>query len=108
MPSHGVKFQMEQSGLVYMLREDKMEDLKRMYSLFGRVNSGHQIMKDLISKYIKDTGKALITDDEKQKDHLALVQALLDIKDKYDRLLMQAFNNDRGFATSLNGVLILF
>jgi len=100
--------EMEQSGLVFMLRDDKVEDLKRMYNLFGRVSGGHQIMKDIISRHVREVGKGIITDDEKSKDHLALVQSLLDMKDKYDNLLQFAFNNDKTFATTLNGSFEFF
>lgn len=43
------------SGLVSMLRDDKLEDLSRMYTLFGRVANGHALMREVISAYIKDT-----------------------------------------------------
>lgn len=87
-----------------MLRDDKVEDLKRMYNLFGRVNGGHPTMREIISNYVRETGKALITDEEKQKDHLGLIQSLLDLKDKYDKLLKAAFNDDKYFTQALNQV----
>jgi cullin 3 len=99
--------EMEHSGIISMLRDDKVEDLKRMYNLFGRVSNGHSLMREFLSNYIKETGKALIMDEEKQKDHLALIQALLDVKDKYDRLLTNAFSNDKQFTQSLNQVTSL-
>ncbi len=95
---------MEHSGCVCMLRDDKVDDLKRMYNLFGRVSNGHTIMRDIISAYVRETGKALIMDEEKQKEHLTLVQSLLDLKDKYDRLLEAAFHNDKLFTQALNQV----
>eukprot|EP01118_Nematostelium_gracile_P018644 TRINITY_DN835_c0_g1_i2.p1 TRINITY_DN835_c0_g1~~TRINITY_DN835_c0_g1_i2.p1 ORF type:complete len:640 (+),score=177.01 TRINITY_DN835_c0_g1_i2:139-2058(+) len=94
--------EMEHSGCISMLRDDKIDDLKRMYSLFGRVAGGHQIMREIISNYVRDNGKALMNDEEKQKEHLELVQTLLDTKQKYDRLLSQAFSNDKTFTQSLN------
>lgn len=100
--------EMEHSGIISMLRDDKVEDLKRMYNLFGRVSTGHNLMRDFLSNYIKETGKALIMDEEKQKDHLALIQALLDVKDKYDRLLTNAFLNDKQFTQSLNQAFEFF
>ena len=45
-------------------------------------------------------------DEEKQKEHLQLVQSLLDVKQKYDKLLVQAFNNDKLFTQSLNQVQV--
>ena len=93
---------MEHSGIISMLRDDKIEDLKRMYNLFGRVSNGHSIMREFMSNYIKETGKAILMDEEKQKEHLTLIQTILDIKDKYDKLLLQAFQNDKLFLQSLN------
>ena len=94
--------EMEHSGIISMLRDDKIEDLKRMYNLFGRVSNGHSIMREFMSNYIKETGKAILMDEEKQKEHLTLIQTILDIKDKYDKLLLQAFQNDKLFLQSLN------
>jgi cullin 3 len=95
---------MENSGCISMLRDDKVDDLKRMYQLFGRVKEGHTTMKDIISNFVRETGKALIMDEEKQKEHLFLVQSLLDLKDKYDKLLSAAFSNDKMFMQALNQV----
>eukprot|EP01114_Cavostelium_apophysatum_P003635 TRINITY_DN1368_c0_g1_i2.p1 TRINITY_DN1368_c0_g1~~TRINITY_DN1368_c0_g1_i2.p1 ORF type:complete len:736 (-),score=233.08 TRINITY_DN1368_c0_g1_i2:74-2281(-) len=94
--------EMEASGIISMLRDDKVEDLKRMYNLFGRVTNGHSTMRDMMSHYVRDTGKSLINDEEKQKDHISLVQSLLDLKDKYDRLMTSAFGGDKLFTQSLN------
>lgn len=57
--------QMENSGLISMLRDDKIEDLKRMYSLFGRVSGGLAIMRDLMSNDVREIGKAIVNDEEK-------------------------------------------
>jgi len=38
--------EMENSGLVVMLRDDKIEDLQRMYSLFGRVDGLKLVKKN--------------------------------------------------------------
>eukprot|EP01119_Soliformovum_irregulare_P018177 TRINITY_DN5521_c0_g1_i1.p1 TRINITY_DN5521_c0_g1~~TRINITY_DN5521_c0_g1_i1.p1 ORF type:complete len:734 (+),score=232.83 TRINITY_DN5521_c0_g1_i1:107-2308(+) len=100
--------EMEQSGVVAMLRDDKVEDLKRMYNLFGRVSQGHAIMRDIMSNYIRETGKTLIMDEEKLKEHLALIQTILDMKDKYDKLLSQAFSQDKLFLQTLNQAFEFF
>eukprot|EP01116_Phalansterium_solitarium_P016027 TRINITY_DN3623_c0_g1_i1.p1 TRINITY_DN3623_c0_g1~~TRINITY_DN3623_c0_g1_i1.p1 ORF type:complete len:724 (-),score=229.24 TRINITY_DN3623_c0_g1_i1:473-2644(-) len=94
--------EMESSGMIFMLKEDKVEDLHRMFQLFGRVTTGHAQMREIMGGHVQDTGKGLIMDEEKQKDHLALVQTLLEMKDKYDRLLVSAFNNDKPFMQTLN------
>jgi cullin 3 len=70
-----------------MLKDDKLEDLSRMYNLFSRVSNGLAFMREKISNFVRETGKALVTDEEKNKNPQLYVQALLDLKDKYDRLL---------------------
>jgi len=100
--------EMENSGAICMFRDDKVDDLKRMYNLFGRVANGHAVMRDIMSNYVRETGKALIMDEEKQKEHLTLVQSLLDLKNKYDRLLEAAFNNDKLFTQALNQAFEFF
>lgn len=94
--------EMENSGLISMLRDDKIDDLKRMYSLFSRVSGGLAMMRDMMSNDVKEIGKAIVTDEEKAKEQGTYVQSLLDLKDKYDKLLAAAFNNDKTFQHSLN------
>eukprot|EP01087_Luapelamoeba_hula_P024188 TRINITY_DN9114_c0_g2_i1.p1 TRINITY_DN9114_c0_g2~~TRINITY_DN9114_c0_g2_i1.p1 ORF type:complete len:736 (+),score=148.71 TRINITY_DN9114_c0_g2_i1:156-2363(+) len=94
--------EMEGSGCISMLKDDKVEDLTRMYNLFARVSNGLAFMREKISNHIKETGKALVTDEEKNKAPQLYVQALLDMKDKYDRLLTTAFLNDKTFQQAMN------
>ena len=80
--------EMEHSGLVSMLRDDKVDDLHRMYLLFGRVANGLALMRDVMSNYLREVGKALVMDEERQKNVIDYVQAILDIKDKYVGVLL--------------------
>ncbi|GKV08719.1 hypothetical protein SLEP1_g20313 [Rubroshorea leprosula] len=93
---------MENSGLVNMIVGDKYEDLGRMYSLFRRVASGLVLIRDVMTSYIRETGKQLVTDLERLKDPVDFVQRLLDIKDKYDKIIGSAFSNDKTFQNALN------
>lgn len=94
--------EMEGSGCISMLKDDKLEDLSRMYNLFSRVSNGLAFMREKISNFVRDTGKALVSDEEKNKNPQLYVQALLDLKDKYDRLLTGAFTNDKNFQHAIN------
>ncbi|KAK1308577.1 Cullin-3A [Acorus calamus] len=95
--------QMENSGLVNMLVDDKYDDLSRMYNLFNRVPGGLSAIKDVMTSYLRETGKQLVTDPEKSKDPVEFVQRLLDQKDKYDKIISLAFSNDKTFQNALNG-----
>ncbi len=42
--------EMENSGLVPLLRDDKYEDLSRMYALFKRVDGGLELLRKVSSQ----------------------------------------------------------
>jgi hypothetical protein len=44
-----------------MLKLNKLDDLRRMYALFGRVTDGHALMRDVMSTHLKASGTAIIT-----------------------------------------------
>ncbi|KAJ4960622.1 hypothetical protein NE237_020532 [Protea cynaroides] len=93
---------MENSGLVSMLVDDKYEDLGRMYNLFRRVPDGLFTIRDVMTAHIRETGKQLVTDPERLRDPVDFVQRLLDEKDKHDKIISLAFNNDKTFQNALN------
>ena len=93
---------MENSGLVFMLSDDRYEDLGRMYSLFKRVSNGLGLVRDVMNDHLRETGKQLVTDPERLKDPVEFVQRLLDEKDKYDKIITTSFNNDKTFQNALN------
>ncbi|KAI5078435.1 hypothetical protein GOP47_0006106 [Adiantum capillus-veneris] len=94
--------EMENSGLVSMLTDDRYEDLGRMYSLFKRVSTGLVLVRDVMTAHLRDTGKQLVTDPERLKDPVEFVQRLLDEKDKYDKIITSSFYNDKTFQNALN------
>lgn len=90
--------EMENSGVVHMLKHQKTEDLACMYKLFSRVADGLKTMAECVSTYLKEQGKALVTEEEGGKgDALTFVQNLLDLKDRFDHFLVNSFNSDRFF-----------
>ncbi|KAK4261129.1 hypothetical protein QN277_004173 [Acacia crassicarpa] len=93
---------MENSGLVNMLCDDKYEDLGRMYNLFRRVTDGLSKIREVMTSHIRESGKVLVTDPERLKDPVEFVNRLLDEKDKYDKIINLAFNNDKSFQNALN------
>ena len=59
--------EMENSGLVPMLRDDKFDDLGRMYQLLRKVDGGANLIRGVMSDYVKEIGKQLVQDPEKCK-----------------------------------------
>jgi cullin 3 len=93
---------MPESGLIFMLHADKLSDLKRMYQLLNRVETGHELMKTMISELVKGTGKTIVEHPENEKKPSVFVQSLIELKDKYDKILSQAFDNDKHFILTVN------
>ena len=62
--------EMENSGLVPMLRDDKFDDLGRMYQLLRKVDGGANLIRSVMSDYVKEIGKQLVQDPEKCKVRL--------------------------------------
>lgn len=55
---------MENSGVVYMVKNNKTEDLACMYKLLYRVNEGLKTMSDCVSLYLREIGKSLVQEDD--------------------------------------------
>mmetsp|Transcript_24421 Transcript_24421/g.53296 ORF Transcript_24421/g.53296 Transcript_24421/m.53296 type:complete len:740 (-) Transcript_24421:186-2405(-) len=96
--------EMPNSGLVALLKDDKYEDLKRMFNLFkrGGVPGGLAAMREAMSAHLRETGKQLVLDPERSKEPVEYVQKLLEAKDKYDAIITESFSNDRTFQHTLN------
>jgi len=97
-----VLVEMENSGLLALLRDDKTEDLSRMYHLLRRVEGGLTLMRTMTGDMIKETGKQLVQDPERCKDPVEFVQQLLERRDKYDQVLVKAFLDDKLFRNAVN------
>eukprot|EP00882_Tetradesmus_deserticola_P002834 GHRQ01003012.1.p1 GENE.GHRQ01003012.1~~GHRQ01003012.1.p1 ORF type:complete len:735 (+),score=416.28 GHRQ01003012.1:173-2206(+) len=94
--------EMEGSGLVPLLMDDKYEDLGRMYSLFKRVDDGLALLRSVMGSHIKEEGRALVNDPEKTKDPVEYVSVLLGMRDKYEASISRAFADDKSFRNTLN------
>lgn len=89
--------EMENSGVVYMLKNSKVDDLACMFKLFSRVSDGIKTISDCVSKYLREQGSALVKEDEGGANPIPFVQNLLDLKDRFDHFLYNSFNNERTF-----------
>jgi cullin 3 len=87
--------EMDGSGCICLMRDDKMEDLKRMYVLFSRVPSTLDILRASMGKYIKQLGLAIVADQDNVKEPVAFVQQMLDLKQKFDRIIAEAFRSEK-------------
>ncbi|TSY27757.1 Cullin-3 [Bagarius yarrelli] len=95
--------EMENSGLVHMLKNGKTE-----------VPNGLKTMCECMSLYLREQGKALVSEEGEGKNPVDYIQArtftlfmrrngLLDLKTRFDRFLQESFSNDRLFKQTIAG-----
>jgi len=89
--------EMENSGVVHMLKCQKTDDLHCMYKLLSRVSDGLRTTASCVSQHLREEGKALVTEEEGGANALNFVQSLLDLKDRYDTFLCKSFVGDKIF-----------
>ena len=89
--------EMEGSGLIPMIDNDRYEDLSRMYLLFRHVQDGLMLLRTAMGDNLREIGKALVLDPERGKDPVEYVKSLLILKEKYDNITRTAFTNDKLF-----------
>jgi cullin 3 len=89
--------EMENSGVVHMLKTEQVSNLRQMYKILSRVEKdGVEAMKQAASGYLREQGKSVVQENSK-KSAVEFIQALLDLKDKMDRFLSESFQDDRVF-----------
>lgn len=90
--------EMENSGVVYMIKNTKTEDLACMYKLFSRLKEeGLKTIAECVSAHLREQGRLLVKEEENGTNPITFVQNLLDLKDRYDHFLHHSFNNDKIF-----------
>lgn len=107
--------EMENSGVVHMLRNQRTDDLACMYKLFGRVADGLRTMSECVSGHLREQGRALVQEEDTPTatggnvgatstttvapptNAISFVQSLLDLKDRFDHFLLNSFANDKIF-----------
>jgi hypothetical protein len=124
-----VLVEMEGSGLLHLLELDRVDDLQRLHRLFAAVRapvawrpppelataSGANaaaersllpvaMLKDGMKAQIMRKGRAIVFDAELQKEPAKLIQALLDLRGKYARIVDVAFGGERMFALGMKEV----
>lgn len=96
--------EMENSGVVHMIKNTKTEDLACMYKLFQRLNDDAlKTIAEAVSGYLREQGKSLVTCKENEPTNpITFVQNLLDLKDRFNHFLVHSFNNDKIFKNMIS------
>uniref|UniRef100_A0AC35UAM8 CULLIN_2 domain-containing protein n=1 Tax=Rhabditophanes sp. KR3021 TaxID=114890 RepID=A0AC35UAM8_9BILA len=93
--------EMEDSGMLFLLKNNKLQDLENMYNLIKGVPTGTSNMIACISEYVKETGSNFMRSfdlvDPSSPGSLTpmkLIDSLMGLRDRCDAFLEQSFSND--------------
>ncbi|GBG71174.1 hypothetical protein CBR_g8476 [Chara braunii] len=111
----------EHSGCHALLRDDKVEDLSRMYRLFLRITRGLEPVAAIFRQHVTDEGTALVKQAEEaasnkkaeKKDVVgaqeqAFVRRVLELHDKYLQYVSECFANHSLFHKALKEAFEVF
>ncbi|KAI7728489.1 hypothetical protein M8C21_011442, partial [Ambrosia artemisiifolia] len=85
------------SGFTMLMDGNRTQDLRRMYTLFSRVNA-LESLRHALSSYIRKTGQGIVTDEEKDKD---MVYSLLEFKASLDKIWEESFSKNDVFCNTI-------
>jgi len=93
-----------EKGFVDLMRQHRLEDLKRLHTLLGRMDGGSDRLCAAFVSYLKQQGTAIVKDEANDKD---MVERLLAMKTAVDEVVTQAFGRTASDGTNdifINGV----
>lgn len=68
---------MENSGILHMLKNNKMNDLGRMYKLLTRVDEGSKIMSVSVGQCLREIGESLVQEKEIDTNAINYIEVIL-------------------------------
>ncbi|TYZ59067.1 hypothetical protein PybrP1_012610 [[Pythium] brassicae (nom. inval.)] len=107
----------ENSGVIALLKYDKLEDLARMYRLFARLKNGLEPIADLVQKHITAVGNDIV---EKRANAVtsgnikdassdpAFIKDILTIHDKFRSIVTDQFAGNALFQKALKEAFVEF
>lgn len=82
----------EGSGVSSMLDSWKLEDLRLVFEVLGIVQGALQPTIDKVRGFCTDNGIKIVNDAEKNKKPLELIEEVLNMRDKYEDMLIKSFS----------------
>ncbi|KAK8767527.1 hypothetical protein V5799_005688 [Amblyomma americanum] len=84
----------EDSGVVALLKNQRVGDLTRIFRLLSRAENGRRAVTECVSNYLRGLGRSLMAEDGDKADSLCLVKKLFDLKYHYEHILNTCFNDE--------------
>ena len=83
---------MENSGLIQMIKQEKFQDIKLMFSLFKRCPTALDLLKSELKVYIVAEGQKLVRNETIQNDEL--VKQIIEFRQRMIDLLHKSLDRD--------------
>eukprot|EP01060_Flectonema_neradi_P012917 TRINITY_DN1970_c0_g1_i1.p1 TRINITY_DN1970_c0_g1~~TRINITY_DN1970_c0_g1_i1.p1 ORF type:complete len:764 (+),score=141.53 TRINITY_DN1970_c0_g1_i1:35-2326(+) len=102
--------EMENSGFIALLRDQRLEDLSRMYKLFSRLPQGLDLIAQLLYEYVTNEGKQVVSRHSNSSDlcFKSYTNDLLELHKKYRSILTNQLNNDPIFQKAVKDAFEAF
>ncbi|KAF3324648.1 cullin-1 [Carex littledalei] len=111
----------EHSGCHVLLRDDKTEDLSRMFRLFSKINRGLDPVSQMFKEHVTSEGMALVKQaedaasnkKEEKRDIMGVqeqvfVRKIIELHDKYLNYVVECFQNHTLFHKALKEAFEVF
>mmetsp|Transcript_130355 Transcript_130355/g.325183 ORF Transcript_130355/g.325183 Transcript_130355/m.325183 type:complete len:754 (+) Transcript_130355:103-2364(+) len=108
----------KETGVVYLLDNDKREDLARMHRMFTLVDNGLNPIAQAFRQYVTDRGNKIVDERVEQAKQMAsksealgdpsFIQTLLDLHDRFKGIVQECFSQDSLFQKSLKEAFEVF
>jgi len=108
----------KETGVIYLLDNDKREDLARMHRMFSLVENGLTPVASAFRQYITDRGNKIVDERMEALKQIAsksealgdptFIQALLDLHDRFKGIVTECFSQDSLFQKSLKEAFEVF
>lgn len=80
------------SGVLVMLQNKAESQLRLVYDVLSLVEKALVPTIDIFRDYVSEQGLAIVTDENNEKDYMALVNGVIDLRVYYDNLLLTSFS----------------
>lgn len=108
----------KETGVVYLIDNEKREDLARMHRMFSLVDNGVNPIAQSFRQYVTDRGNKIVDERVEQAKQMAsksealgdttFIQTLLDLHDKFKGIVQDCFSQDSLFQKSLKEAFEVF
>merc|ERR1719221_1643434 len=108
----------KETGVVYLLDNDKWDDLARMHRMFTLVDNGLNPIAQTFRQYVTDRGNKIVDERIEQAKVMAsksealgdpsFIQTLLDLHDRFKGIVQECFSQDSLFQKSLKEAFEVF